>query len=141
MNHQQVVDIHNAHTHIVTLRGVNKQFFEFLAALPPPQDLPAKIEVVGDALRLEWAGFIAHAPGRIVRGDAGAFLMEYLFSVEINEVRTQLARFYLTEDGRLVERADATGNICDYNNPYALRLLSGRLLLSVLGSSLFRPAP
>ena len=83
-------------------------------------------------------GFTAMAMPRAIRLITGTFAMEFVFLIDSENDETEVFRFYLTDDGKLV--ADATNldsTLIDYNNLHVAEFICGRVLQGILKSKLF----
>ena len=131
---------------IDSLFGLNKEFLTHAAACGSRPGALVPLEVTGKGLRVAGFGLAAEAFPRLVRTPSGPYAMEYAFFVKCDDELTEVSRFYLASGGRLVESllpVEGTANvtICDHNNSNIAMILTCRVLVGLLDSSVLAPRP
>lgn len=139
MQHADLITIANAANALRILQDLNKQFLAHAQANPSPADVPTALQVGENSISIECFGHLATAAPRAVRAAGDAFLMEYVLSAPFGDERVEVTRFYLSQNGQLLESPSAQRSICDFNNSYVAKHLCGRALLGALASALMQP--
>jgi hypothetical protein len=138
MNHQEIFEVSNVVKRLYSIAELNKSFIKFVMSRSVSQNGPSKVLVDQGALSVAGFGFTARAMPRAIRLITGTFAMEFVFLVDSENAETEVSRFYLTDDGKLV--ADATNldsTLIDYNNLHVAEFICGRVLQGILKSKLF----
>jgi len=138
MNPTEITEISNANNRLNSIAELNKSFIEFVISRPVSQNDSSKVLVEQGALYVAGFGFTAMAMPRAIRLITGTFAMEFVFLIDSENDETEVFRFYLTDDGKLV--ADATNldsTLTDYNNLHVAEFICRRVLQGILKSKLF----
>jgi hypothetical protein len=141
MPHALRVELKNARSHIDQLLQMNEKFIDHARSYAMPDDIPSSLQVDDGSISVECFGHVAKAIPRTVRSSMGVYCVEYLFKVLLGEGEIEVARFYLSQHGQILESADSQGSICDYDNTYISTHLCSRVLEGALASKLFQPYP
>lgn len=137
MNPQEIADISNANNSFKSIVELKNSFIEWVINHAEPQNVPSKVSVDQGTFSVAGFGFTAKAVPRAIRLTTGAFAMEFVFLVDIENDEVEVTRFYLTDDGKLV--ADATNlnsTLTDYNSMYIAKFICGRVLQGILKSKI-----
>jgi hypothetical protein len=139
MQRADLVAIANAAAALKRIEELNKQFVQHAAAHATPLGLPTALQVSAEDFAIECFGYRAVAKPRPVRVDGNTFYMEYVFTIALGDEQYEVSRFYLTDNGHLLDQPSSQRSVCDYNNRYIAEHLCGRALLGTLASPLFAP--
>lgn len=142
MNHSDLLTISNARNRISSIRDLNALFLATVQQSSPPNDLPTTLTVSGSNLESNCYGYAAKAEARVVKAGATDYAIEYVFNVVDGEFRTvEICRIYLLDGGFIVESLVAKNAqpLCDIHNQYIQKIICGRLLIGIVGSTFFDP--
>lgn len=137
MNHQIVAEILDAKAGLDLIAQLNKSFIELLTNHAEPENFPGKVSADQRTLSVAGFGFTAKAVPRAIRLTTGTFAMEFVFLVESENHEIEVSRFYLTNDGRLVDDVtNSESNRIEYKNIYIAKFICVRVLQGILKSKL-----
>jgi hypothetical protein len=138
MNPQEIVEISNANNRFESIVGQNKSFIEWVISRAEPQNVPSKVSVDQGTFSVAGFGFIAKAVPRAIRLTTGAFAMEFVFLVNSENEEIEVSRFYLTDDGELVEDANnSNSTLAGYKNTHIATIICINVLQGIIKSKLF----
>jgi hypothetical protein len=139
LNQQDLIEISNAGTRIYAVETMAQRFIAHAAANGTPNNIPAQLQVNRAELAVSWNSITAKAVGRTVRASDGSFRVEYVFRVPVGDENIEVARFYLSDGGKIWADVDEKQPVCDFNNSYLATHVCGRVAVGML-SRLFVPA-
>jgi hypothetical protein len=137
MNHQEIFEVSNVVTRLYSIAELNKSFIEWLTNHGEPENFPVKVSADQSTLSVAGFGFTAKAVPRAIRLTTGTFAMEFVFLVESENDEIEVSRFYLTDDGRLVDDVtNSESTLTEYKNIYVAKFICVRVLQGILQSQL-----
>lgn len=140
MQHTDIVTIANAKSAFERITAMNHKFMTHAKEHATSHDIPSSLQMSGDAVAIDCFGQVASAKPRPVRTSNNIYFMEYVFTVPFGDRMIEVTRFYLSENGVILDSPAAQSSVCDYNNTQIARHLCGRALIGFLASPLLAPA-
>jgi hypothetical protein len=134
----QIANLRNTADSLQRLWDLNKKFLAHATAHSTTAELSSALQVSGNSICIDCFGHLASATSRAVRDGVNSYLIEYAFLASIDGESVEVTRFYLSENGRLLDAPQAANAICDYNNTYVAKHICGLALLGALASPLFQ---
>lgn len=132
--------IKNAKSAIDRITAINKGFLTNASEHATCDRIPSSLQIFGDTLTVDCFGHLATARPRRVRMSTGSYFMEYVFTVPFGSQMIEVTRFYLSEDGQILDDPITHGSICGHDNFRIATHLCARVLLGFLESPLLAPA-
>jgi hypothetical protein len=140
MQDVDIKTIKNAESAIERITKINKEFLTNANEYATCSRIRSSLQILGDALAVDCFGHLATAKPRLVRMATGSYFMEYVFTVPFGSQMIEVTRFYLSEDGQILDDPTTDGFICQHNNLLIATPLCARVLLGFLESPLLAPA-
>jgi hypothetical protein len=132
--------IANAKSALDQITALNHKFLMHAKANVLPKSIPSSLQISGNDVSIDCFGHMATAKPRTVCTANNNYYMEYLFTVPFGDRLIEVTRFYLSENGQILDVPTDQVSVCDYNNIYIARHLCVRALLGFLSSPILVPA-
>ncbi len=141
MQADKLIRIKNANNHLKALAVMNEKFLSVCAELEVGEGFESEISFESNAIVVSALGYRAKAECRYVRSVDDDFYAEYVFYVQMGENKVEIWRFYLTEFGQVYETPSVERQLFDYDNRNAVKIICANVIIGMLNSALFSPAP
>jgi len=140
VKHNDIIAIANAKAALEVIKAMNHEFITHAKAHATHPSISSSLKMSGDDLEIDCFGHVATAKPRPVCTSNNSYFMEYAFTVPLGDRMIEVTRFYLSEDGRILDDPTDQLSVCDYNNTQIALHLCGRALLGFLASPLLAQA-
>ena len=141
MQTDKLIRIKNANYHLKALAVMNKNFLSACAELEVGEGLESEISFESNAIVVSALGYRAKAECHYVRSVDDEFFAEYVFYAQMGDDKVEIWRFYLTEFGQVYETPSIDHQLFDYDNRNAVKNICANVIIGMLNSALFSPAP
>ena len=140
MQNNEIVVIKNAKDALDQIKMLNDKFLKQSKASAIPNSIPSSLQISGNDVSIDCFGHLATAKPRPVCTSNKSYFMEYVFFVPFSDLLIEVTRFYLSENGKILDAPTDQVSICDFDNTHIARHLCVRALLGFLASPLLAPA-
>lgn len=140
-SNDKLLRIKNASNHLKTLAMMNKKFLSVCAEMEGGEGFESEVSFESNAIVVSALGYRAKAECRYVRSVVDEFYAEYVFYTQMGGDKIEIWRFYLTEFGQVYKTPSNEHQLFDYDNRYAGKNICANVMIGMLNSALFSPAP
>jgi hypothetical protein len=140
VQHTDIIEIANAKSALDQITALNNKFLMHAKANAIPNSIPSSLQISGNDVSIDCLGHMATAKPRTVCTANKNYYMEYVFTVPFGDRLIEVTRFYLSENGQILDAPTDQVSVCDFNNTHIARHLCVRALLGFLASPLLAPA-